>query len=136
MQFTTHLINEMEDEVIDDAEVRPSTENDQEPDNWSNSILDMEEMNLFVLDLFEEFKRDPGNALTDFDFNNYDEAVDSSESSSLERFITMIKFSEKVPQMYREMGVDELRNLLQKGLQSRKFVPIIPNAHAGKFYYG
>jgi hypothetical protein len=126
----------MDDEAIEDVEVRPSTEDDQEPDNWSNSIPDIEEMNLFVLDLFDEFKRDPGNALTDFEFNGDDEAADSSESSSLEKFIAMIKFSEKVPQMYREMGMDELRDLLQKGLQSRKFVPIIPNAQVGKFSLG
>lgn len=112
---------------MEPTEGRPSEGSGQETPN-------SDEMNRFVLDLYEEFNQDPGHEFTDFDINSHDEGTPSSEQSNMERFVAMIKFSEKVPQMYREMSVDELRHMILKGLQSRTFVPIVPNAYAGKYH--
>ena len=117
------------------AEGRPIDESVQEPAERSADTPDSDEMNRFVLDLFDEFNRDPGHAITDVELNRYNEDPDHSELSNMERFVSMIKFSEKVPQMYREMSIDELRHLIEKGLQSRKFVPIVPNALAGTYHH-
>lgn len=129
----------MSDEIEEEQE-SSRDEKGRGPAMQSIDTPDSDELNLFVLDMYEQFTKDSGHAITEFEFTNHDEYTESSsEQTNMERFIAMIKSSEKVPQVYREMSNDEVRSLVQQGLQSQKFVPIVPNAgtyHADVDYGG
>lgn len=124
----------MEDET-DGEEARSRDEGEKESAERSTGTLDSDEMNLFVLDLYDQFNFDSENATTELERNQQESPNESSiEHANMDKFIAMMKSSEKVPQMLKEMSNDELRRMVEEGLQSQKFVPIIPNPHAGTYH--
>ncbi len=99
----------MDDEIIEGEETDSM---EQESAKQPTCTPDSDEMNLFVLDMYDRFKLDPGHAITEFEFNNLDDDPRSSSAQTLKTFIALIKTSEKLPQMYQEMSNDELHHLV------------------------